>query len=72
MTTTEQIARLAKNEDFKCWLDGIYEMREGTIGGMVDIGTDYLHQRIGAMAAYQGLLDMAGYDRRARPIDKTG
>ncbi len=61
MITNEQIKKLRGFEDFRCWLDTIHEMREAAIASLESSPTDNVHQKVGAIVAYQAILDNAGY-----------
>ncbi len=63
MITEEQLKHLRSLENFRCYLDMIHSMRESAIADLAEKPTEVVHQRAGAIAAYQALLDNAGYQQ---------
>jgi Mg/Co/Ni transporter MgtE len=61
MITKEQIERLRGNKDFVEFLDYIKESRENDIAALMNAETDKLHQRAGAIATNQAVLDLFDY-----------
>lgn len=61
MITKEQIDRLRGNKDFVEFLDYIKEDRESTISGLMGSNSDQLHQKAGAIANSQAILDLFNY-----------
>jgi hypothetical protein len=63
MITEEQLKHLRSLENFRCYLDMIHSMRESAIADLAGSTAEIAQQKVGAIAAYQSLLDNAGYQQ---------